>query len=161
MLRLQTRVPGFEKSKLHSNRLSAVSTRSLICNVSSLVSIFSFLRGEDGNGKSAPIKRGPGRPPKRKYFGASSKGDKSSPGGTADEDKEGSEHLPASGGQSPELNAAASESESLVSKESEPPKKKKKRPKQRNSAEQEGRERDTPTLGINPGELAVRRMVAA
>lgn len=111
--------------------------------------------GEDGNGKSAPIKRGPGRPPKRKYFGASSKGDKSSPGGTADEDKEGSEHLPASGGQSPELNAAASESESLVSKESEPPKKKKKRPKQRNSAEQEGRERDTPTLGINPGELAV------
>ena len=113
------------------------------------------VRGEDGNGKSTPIKRGPGRPRKRKYFGAGSKCEKSSPGGTADEDKECSESLLASGTQSPDISAAASESESLVSKESEPPKKKKKRTKKKNSVELDGRERVTPTLGINPAEVSV------
>lgn len=114
---------------------------------------------DDGNGKSTPVKRGPGRPRKRKYFGASSKGEKPSPVATADEDKEGAESLPASGAQSPESNAVASESESLVSKESEPPKKKKKRSKQKSPVEQEGRGTATPTLGISPMELAVSVMV--
>lgn len=110
---------------------------------------------DDANGKSTPIKRGPGRPPKRKYFGASSKGEKSSPVANADENVEGTESLPASGAQSPELNAVASESESLLSKESEPPKKKKKRAKQKSTVEQERRGTDTPTLGITPVEPVV------
>lgn len=67
--------------------------------------------------------------------------------------------MPASGAQSPELNTVASESESLISKESEPPKKKKKRLKQKSSAEQEGRGTATPTLGMNPVELAVSGML--
>ena len=111
------------------------------------------------DGKSTPIKRGPGRPRKRKYFGAISKGEKPSPVLTADENKEGTESLPASGAQSPELNAVASESESVVSKESEPPKKKRKRAKQKSLVEQEGLGTATPTLGISPVEVAVSRMV--
>ena len=120
---------------------------------------FFLYRVDDGNGKSTPVKRGPGRPRKRKYFGASSKGEKPSPVATADEDREGAESLPASGDQSPESNAVASESESLVSKESEPPKKKKRRSKQKSPVEKEGRGTATPTLGISPVELAVSGIV--
>ena len=114
-------------------------------------------RVEDGNGKSTPIKRGPGRPRKRKYFGASSKGDKHSPISTADENRDGAESLLVSSAQSPEppSNAVASESDSLLSKESEPPKKKKRRMKHNNPVEQEVHRTATPTLGISPVEPSV------
>ncbi|KAJ7373113.1 hypothetical protein OS493_014261 [Desmophyllum pertusum] len=95
---------------------------------------------DDGNGKSTPIKRGPGRPRKRKYFGAGSRGDKTSPIPTDGYNKEDEESLPVSEAHSPEMNAVASESESVVSKESEPPKKKKKRAKQKSSVEREARD---------------------
>lgn len=127
-----------------------ISSESLSCCYCNLCSI------DDGNGKSTPIKRGPGRPRKRKYFGASCKGDKLSPVPTADENKEGDETPPASRTQTPEPNAAASESESLVSKDSEPPKKKKKKTKQSsNPVEQEGRATAIPILGMSPVELTV------
>lgn len=112
-------------------------------------------RADDGNGKSTPIKRGPGRPRKRKYFGASSKGDKSSPGPPTSYGKEGEEKLPVSRAQSPELNAVASESESLVSKESEPPKKKKKRAKQKSPVERDDRGSAPPSRGLSPVEFTV------
>lgn len=115
---------------------------------------------DDGNGKSTPVKRGPGRPRKRKYFGASCKGDKHSPVATTDENKEGDETPPASRTRTPEPNAAASESESLVSKDSEPPKKKKKKTKQSgNFVEQEGRATAIPFLGMSPVELTVSLIV--
>lgn len=116
-------------------------------------------RADDGNGKSTPIKRGPGRPRKRKYFGASSKGDKSSPVPTTGYGKEGEERLPISGTQSPELNAVASESESLVSKESEPPKKKKKRAKQKSPVERDQRGSAPPSRGLSPVELTVSEVM--
>ena len=126
------------------------SSERLSCCYCNLCSI------DDGNGKSTPIKRGPGRPRKRKYFGASCKGDKHSPVPTADENKEGEETPPASRTLTPEPNAVASESESLVSKDSEPPKKKKKKTKQSsNPVEQEGRATAIPILGMSPVELTV------
>lgn len=116
-------------------------------------------RADDGTGKSTPIKRGPGRPRKRKYFGASFKGDKSSPGPPTGYNKEGEERLLMSGTQSPELNAVASESESLVSKESEPPKKKKKRAKQKSPVERDERGSAPPSHGFSPVEFTVSGMM--
>lgn len=121
--------------------------------------VYLIHRADDGTGKSTPIKRGPGRPRKRKYFGASSKGDKSSPVPTTGYSKEGEESLPVSEAQSPELNAVASESESLVSKDSEPPKKKKKRTKQNSPKEQEERGSAPSSRGLSPVESAVSQVV--
>lgn len=117
-------------------------------------------RADDGTGKSTPIKRGPGRPRKRKYFGASSKGDKSSPVLTTGFNKEGEESLPVSEAQSPELNAVASESESLVSKDSEPPKKKRKKTKQKSPVEREERGSAPSSRGPSPVESAVSQVMS-
>lgn len=73
--------------------------------------------------------------------------------------KEGEESLPVSEAQSPELNALASESESLVSKDSEPPKKKKKRSKQNSPKEQEERGSAPSSRGLSPVESAVSQVV--
>ena len=111
-------------------------------------SVLSIRRNEDGNGKSTPpVKRGPGRPRKRKYFGATSKSGKPSPLRTT------SPHTP-SGAQSPDTNCVPSEPESVISKESEPPKKKKKA-KQKTYAEDERRSKTPPSRGFSPVELSV------
>ncbi|PFX32012.1 BAH and coiled-coil domain-containing protein 1 [Stylophora pistillata] len=104
------------------------------------------------DGKSTPIKRGPGRPRKRKYFGAGSKGDKTSPVPTGGYNKEDEEHQSVIEAHSPD-NAGPSDTESLVSKESEPPKKKKKRVKQKTSTERDSRGSAPPSRGLSPTEF--------
>ena len=61
--------------------------------------------------------------------------------------------------QSPELNAVASESESLVSKESEKKKKKKKRAKQESPMERDERGSAPPSRGLSPLEFTVSGMM--
>ena len=138
--------------------LSPTKSNTTLCFARS-VNLFSSIvclhyRADDG--KSTPIKRGPGRPRKRKYFGAGSKGDKLSPVPRAGYNKEGEESQSVSEAQSPD-NAVASESESLVSKESEPPKKKKKRAKQKSPTEREGRGSAPSSRGLSPVEFPVSK----
>ena len=89
---------------------------------------------DDGNGKNQP-KRGPGRPRKRKYFGAGTKfparPSSAASSGNSPEFEACAFEVPLNGTQSLSLWRADSE-ESLVTKDAEPVKKKKKKTKGQN-----------------------------
>ena len=81
-----------------------------------------------------------------------------SPVPTGGYNKEGEEHQSVIEAHSPD-NAGPSDTESLVSKESEPPKKKKKKTKQKSSAERDGRGSAPPSRGLSPTEFPVSQIM--
>ncbi|XP_048575850.1 uncharacterized protein LOC5520150 isoform X2 [Nematostella vectensis] len=82
----------------------------------------------DGNGKHTPVKRGPGRPRKRKYFGASTRSGKSTPAlnGSFYDATRSERSTPISRSQSPGMRSVTSE-ENLGSKDFYEPERKRKR----------------------------------
>lgn len=116
--------------------------------------LFLFLSDD---GKSGLIKRGPGRPRKRKYFGSGTKSGKTTPTNspTADELYKEEMDFPGSEHQVPVSEVKAVSEEGLAVREIEPVKRKKKKTVQ----EQDGGGgslRSSPLLRQSPTEHEVR-----